>query len=105
MNDVFICKLEGDYKARPSTLIVRLPPATKKEGRPPHEIWFKNLTDDEVSIVFPGAFLAPDLNLAPGGRGRAQVNAAAGAYIYLVAIPRAGAVARGDSAPIIIIDP
>lgn len=106
-SDVFILTNDaGEYIVRPSTAVVHL---DKKAG-----VTFRNLTDQEAVIELPGPFrrktrkgrrIGVRFGLKPGNRNTVSVpDIPEVPYRMFYRVTVAGVPARGDSAPIIIIE-
>lgn len=93
---VFILDIHDEYLVRPATLIV--PKGT--------EVTFKNLTDQRATLVFPKGLFNKDLLVVDAGKKETvTATGGSGAYAYTPVIPSFARIARGNSAPIVIIDP
>ncbi len=95
---VFIIHVGGEYLVRPATLIVK--PSTR--------VTFRNYTNADAMLIFPDDLVEGGTTLLVR-RGRAAsatvIAKEKGAHACTAVIPSAGQIARGNSAPIIIIDP
>ena len=123
--DIFVLRANGKYLVRPSTLILRM---VERSAERRTTISIANLTEQHVTVFFPGAFVEPALvSLGPHGAGNVSLSgsflkrltaaapekASKGqavapvnrAYVYSVHIEHSQDFAVGDSAPIIIVDP
>lgn len=113
-HDIYIIEVDGEYRVRPA---VWSTDADWRKGR--NIILFRNFTSYQVEIELPGEIVrtgqANPLTLQParqqGSAGHIALNAgtriSAGAYPYRVTVKREerNQLAKGQSEPIIIIDP
>ena len=106
--DVYIVKVGTEYRVRPAIAAVQ----GQTQGNAKQNVVFRNATDDSVTIIFPTGTMdkAEDVKVV-AKRAVATFTLADVAEVtavsYMVFASSGGALipAKGESEPVIIIDP